>query len=43
MPGWLTPRPPSSVRLLPFFSVRADAMKDAMDKYNEITYKIPPS
>jgi len=23
-------------------SVRADAMKDAMDKYNEITYKIPP-
>ena len=39
--GWLTPRPPSSVRLS-FLRVRADAMKDAMDKYNEITYKIPP-
>ena len=26
----------------PPLQVRADAMKDAMDKYNEITYKIPP-
>ena len=37
-PQLFTPLPPPH----PPKQVRADAMKDAMDKYNEITYKIPP-
>ena len=34
---------PDPTRTALLSQVRADAMKDAMDKYNEITYKIPPS
>ena len=33
---------PDPTRTALLSQVRADAMKDAMDKYNEITYKIPP-